>query len=117
MNRQKSILSFFQKTAPENRSSGGGQATAPSVQQGNRNVAAVFNPPPSSDDVRGTDTPPEKVPRKVLPASFAPTVNNFGSSLFESIMHKFIKNDDDDRVNNRYAAFIYFLLFFCLLNR
>ncbi|XP_061366489.1 DNA mismatch repair protein MSH7 [Gastrolobium bilobum] len=99
MNRQKSILSFFEKTTPENRSSGGRRAPASSVQQAN---PATFNQPPSSaDDVRGTDTPPEKVPRQLLPASFAQKENNFGPSLFESIMHKFVKVDDSERVGNR----------------
>ncbi|WJX25836.1 DNA mismatch repair protein msh7, variant 2 [Trifolium repens] len=101
MNRQKSILSFFHKTSPENRTSGGAQSSVPSLQKTDPNVKTVVNPPPPADDVRGTDTPPEKVPRKVLPANFASNANNSGSSLFESIMHKFIKVDDGDIVNQR----------------
>ncbi|KAI5441851.1 hypothetical protein KIW84_011055, partial [Lathyrus oleraceus] len=101
MNRQKSILSFFQKSPPENCSSGGSLASTQSVQQAEHPVKAVFNPPPSTDDVRGTDTPPEKVPRQVLPANFTPNANNNGSSLFESIMHKFIKADDGSKVSKR----------------
>ncbi|PNX88072.1 DNA mismatch repair protein msh6-2, partial [Trifolium pratense] len=99
MNRQKSILSFFHKTSPENRTSGGAQSSVPSFQQTDCNIKTVVNPPPPADDVRGTDTPPEKVPRKVLPANFASNTNTGG--LFESIMHKFIKVDDGDKVNQR----------------
>jgi hypothetical protein len=33
MNRQKSILSFFHKTSPENRTSGGAQSSVPSLQK------------------------------------------------------------------------------------
>ncbi|XP_027358489.1 DNA mismatch repair protein MSH7 isoform X2 [Abrus precatorius] len=101
MNRQKSLLSFFHKTTPENRSSGLGRAPGSSVQQADRIDTAAFNQQPTADDVRGTDTPPEKVPRQVLPASFAPSENKFGPSLFESIMHKFVKVDDDERVIQR----------------
>ncbi|KAJ1419832.1 P-loop containing nucleoside triphosphate hydrolase [Sesbania bispinosa] len=101
MNRQKSILSFFQKTAPENPISGSKRAPASTVQRTNGNVTAVFKPLLSADDVSGTDTPPEKVPRQVLPASFARNENNFGSNLFESIMHKFVKADDGERVSQR----------------
>jgi len=100
MNRQKSILSFFHKTSPENRPS----ATAPSAQQpyrDDRTVKPVVNPPPSTDEVRGTDTPPEKVPRQILPANYAVNTKNSGSCLFESIMHKFIKVDDGEKVNQR----------------
>lgn len=115
---QKSILSYFQKTAPENRSSGSRRASGPSVQQANRNVTAVFNPPPSADDVRGTDTPPEKVPRQVLPASFATNANNSsGSSLFESIMHKFVKVDDSERVSHKYASLKFSLFCFSFVLR
>jgi DNA mismatch repair protein MSH6 len=119
MNRQKSILSFFHKTSPENRTSGGAQSSAPSFQQTDRNVNTVVNPPPPADDVRGTDTPPEKVPRKVLPANFASNANNSGSSLFESIMHKFIKVVDGDIVNQRFASFSFVLsnfVIFCLFS-
>ncbi|KAH1043695.1 hypothetical protein AAZX31_09G171700 [Glycine max] len=83
------------------RISGDRPATAPKVQQPNHNVTAAVNQPPPADDVRGTDTPPEKVPRRVLPANFAPNENNSGPSLFESIMHKFVKVDDNERVIQR----------------
>ncbi|CAJ1951821.1 unnamed protein product [Sphenostylis stenocarpa] len=75
------------------RISGDRPPTAPTVQQPNRRDIAA-------EDVRGTDTPPEKVPRRVLPANFAPT-DNSGSSLFENIMHKFVKVDNNERVIKR----------------
>ncbi|TKY44657.1 DNA mismatch repair protein MSH7 [Spatholobus suberectus] len=83
------------------RISGDRPPSASSVQKPNRNVAATVNQPPPADDVRGTDTPPEKVPRRVLPANFAPNENNSGPSLFESIMNKFIKVDDNERATQR----------------
>ncbi|XP_024641259.1 DNA mismatch repair protein MSH7 isoform X2 [Medicago truncatula] len=104
MIRQKSILSFFHKTSPENRTSAAAKTTAPSAPQSNpedRTIKPVVNPPPPSDDVRGTDTPPEKVPRQVLPANYVANTKNSGSCLFESIMHKFIKVDDGEKVNQR----------------
>ncbi|KAK7271285.1 hypothetical protein RJT34_27060 [Clitoria ternatea] len=101
MNRQKSILSFFQKNTPETRTSVDRLASAPSVQQSNRNITSAFNQPPAADDIRGTDTPPEKVPRPVLPANFVPSENNLRPSLFDSIIHKFVKFDDDERDTQR----------------
>ncbi|GAU46964.1 hypothetical protein TSUD_143060 [Trifolium subterraneum] len=55
MNHQKSILSFFHKrTSPENRTSGAAQSSAPSLQQTDRNVKLVVNPPLPADNVRGS---------------------------------------------------------------
>lgn len=113
MIRQKSILSFFHKTSPENRTSAAAKTTAPSAPQSNpedRTIKPVVNPPPPSDDVRGTDTPPEKVPRQVLPANYVANTKNSGSCLFESIMHKFIKVDDGEKVNQRSLSFSFFFL-------
>ncbi|XP_027923282.1 DNA mismatch repair protein MSH7 isoform X2 [Vigna unguiculata] len=76
-------------------------STAPTVDKLNRHGTATTSQPPPTDDVRGTDTPPEKVPRRVLPANFAPKENNSGPSLFESIMHKFVKVDDNERISKR----------------
>lgn len=78
-------------------------ATASTVDKFDRHGSAAASQPPPTDDVRGTDTPPEKVPRRVLPANFAPKGNNSGPSLFESIMHKFVKVDDNERITKRYA--------------
>jgi len=97
MNRQKSILSFFHKTSPENRTSASAQTSA----RDDRTVKPVVNPQLPSDEVRGTDTPPEKVPRQILPANYTANTKNSGSCLFESIMHKFIKVDDGEKVNQR----------------
>ncbi|XP_015966496.1 DNA mismatch repair protein MSH7 isoform X1 [Arachis duranensis] len=100
MNRQKSILSFFQKASLENKSSGERRPPDSSVRQHDRNFTAAVNPPaPAVEDVRGTDTPPEKVPRQVLPATFASSGNGFAPNLFESIMHKFVS--DGDKLSHR----------------
>ncbi|PIN11346.1 Mismatch repair ATPase MSH6 (MutS family) [Handroanthus impetiginosus] len=70
MQRQKSILSFFKK--PE--TSGGGKLI---VLDG------------SDDEIKGTDTPPEKEPRRIF-AEGRP-------SLFSSIKHKFAKVDCSEK--------------------
>ncbi|XP_010467153.1 PREDICTED: DNA mismatch repair protein MSH7-like [Camelina sativa] len=75
MQRQRSILSFFQKPSSASKGLVSGDATS------------------------GTDTPPEKVPRRVLPSGFKPAESAAGggaSSLFTNIMHKFVKVDDRD---------------------
>ncbi|KAL8507194.1 hypothetical protein ACS0TY_017922 [Phlomoides rotata] len=64
MQRQKSILSFFRK--PE--TSGGGKPIVLNV---------------TDEEIKGTDTPPEKVPCKIF-ADARP-------SIFSSIKHKFVK--------------------------
>lgn len=56
-------------------------------------------------EIRGTDTPPEKVPRQILPSDFkANEGTSGGSSLFSSIMHKFVKVDTRQNTNKRYFA-------------
>lgn len=56
----------------------------------------------SSLEIRGTDTPPEKVPRQILPSGFkANEGTSGGSSLFSSIMHKFVKVDARQNANKR----------------
>ncbi|KAH6803228.1 MUTS-like protein 7 [Perilla frutescens var. frutescens] len=67
MQRQKSILSFLKK--PE--ASGGGKPAVVDVADG---------------DIKGTDTPPEKVPRRIFADS--------QPSLFSSIKHKFARADN-----------------------
>ncbi|KAK4479162.1 hypothetical protein RD792_014673 [Penstemon davidsonii] len=67
MQRQKSILSFLKK--PE--TSGGGKSVIRDVPD---------------EEIKGTDTPPEKVPRQIM-AGKEP-------SLFSSIKHKFSKFDN-----------------------
>ncbi|KAK7380013.1 hypothetical protein VNO78_32344 [Psophocarpus tetragonolobus] len=83
------------------RISGDRPPTASSVQQPDRHITSAVTQPPPSDDVGGTDTPPEKVPRRVLPANFGPNENSSGPSLFQSIMHKFVKVDDTAKVTQR----------------
>lgn len=48
-------------------------------------------------EIRGTDTPPEKVPRQIFPV----IEKNRGSSLFSSIMHKFVRVDDKRKADER----------------
>lgn len=107
MQRQKSILSFFKKPSPENRNSGAGGAPQFSVKQ--QNVSASIHPTAADTvvEIRGTDTPPEKVPRQIFPASFAENEGGKGSSLFSSIMHKFVKADDREKASERYHTVIF----------
>ncbi|XP_075661192.1 DNA mismatch repair protein MSH7 [Castanea sativa] len=102
MQRQKSILSFFQKPSPESNGSGAGnelgKRRVPAKQEKQNGVAlnqavndTVLD---SSLEIRGTDTPPEKVPRPIFPAMSNGSEDSRGSSLFSSIMHKFVKVDD-----------------------
>ncbi|XP_030954395.1 DNA mismatch repair protein MSH7 isoform X3 [Quercus lobata] len=102
MQRQKSILSFFQKPSPESNGSGVGnelgKQRVPAKQEKQNGVAlnqaANDTVMDSSLEIRGTDTPPEKVPRQIFPAMSTGSEDGRGSSLFSSIMHKFVKVDD-----------------------
>ena len=106
MQRQKSILSFLKKPSPASQNGTGGKIKGqgasqfPSKQQSqNGDVGG------SSLEVTGTDTPPEKVPRKVFSASFAANAEAGGSSsLFSSIMHKFMKVEDRVKGSQRYFS-------------
>lgn len=102
MHRQKTILSFFQKP-PQADHDGGGRRLPTDFNKST--VPAVVD---SSADVRGTDTPPEKVPRQILPANFKVNgeTNGGDSSLFSSIMHKFVKVDSRQDVKQRYFQVI-----------
>lgn len=88
MHRQKSILSFLKK--PDNN------------QNADVSTHSVV------DEVRGTDTPPEKVPRQILSAKVGDICR--GPSLFENIMHKFTK----PTASTRYP-FIRIAVFFKIL--
>lgn len=109
MPRQKSILSFFQKPSQPSQSSDAGERTdgrqAPlfSAKQHNQNVSqpAIHGPVDSSIEIRGTDTPPEKVPRQILPVNIKENEEAKVASLFSSIMHKFVKVDDREKPNGR----------------
>ena len=120
MQRQKSILSFFRKPSPEGQkceglsaaetSAAGSVSQFPGKQRdqsfpgGDQPTFQI--PKDSSLEIRGTDTPPEKVPRPMLPISFkADGDKNFSSSsssVFSSIMHKFAKVDDRESSRERY---------------
>ncbi|KAL5729308.1 DNA mismatch repair protein msh7 [Ranunculus cassubicifolius] len=76
MQGQRSILSYLRKKpSPE------------SVDADDKRFPQF--PANSAPDVTGTDTPPEKTPRKIIPASSDTTK----PCLFSSIMHKFAKID------------------------
>jgi DNA mismatch repair protein MSH6 len=123
MQRQKSILSFFQKPSQENNGSGAGnvlgsrrvpQSTEKKEKRKDAasNQATSDNMMDSSLEIRGTDTPPEKVPRQVFPATFPANEKNGGSSLFSSIMHKFVKIDDREKSTERCLLIFYLFIYF-----
>ncbi|KAF8393339.1 hypothetical protein HHK36_021581 [Tetracentron sinense] len=91
MQRQKSILSYLQKPSSENLKSDG----MPNA----RRLAEQSTAP----EIRGTDTPPEKLPRQIFAANF-PANDDARPSLFSSIMHKFAKVDDQDSSRERNHA-------------
>ncbi|KAJ6362515.1 hypothetical protein OIU78_002839 [Salix suchowensis] len=109
MQRQKSILSFFQKPSLPSQSPDAGekndgrQAPLFSGKQNNQNVfqPAIHGLVDTSLEIRGTDTPPEKVPCQILPVNIKENEGGKGATLFSSIMHKFIKFDDREKPNGR----------------
>ncbi|KAL3535766.1 hypothetical protein ACH5RR_004227 [Cinchona calisaya] len=102
MQRQKSILSFLKKPSAEKQDSGGGGNTIetssapnfppkhPNQNDSNKAISASTIDS-SADEVRGTDTPPEKVPRQVFPVPG--DENGSKNTLFFRIKHKFVKFD------------------------
>nr|GMC58803.1 DNA mismatch repair protein MSH7 isoform X2 [Ipomoea batatas] len=107
MKRQSSILSFLKKPSPEDQRSGGAtlNGNQPTHLQHNKNA-----PPPTkcavlpatlglTEEPKGTDTPPEKVPRQIFPT------NDDGSgtkpSVFDSIKHKFVKFHNGEKFADR----------------
>uniref|UniRef100_A0A803NYY0 DNA mismatch repair proteins mutS family domain-containing protein n=1 Tax=Cannabis sativa TaxID=3483 RepID=A0A803NYY0_CANSA len=88
MQRQKTIFSFFQKPAPVNPSSGSQLVSQVPVTE-------------SALEIKGTDTPPEKVPRQIFPASYVANESKTDSSLFSSIMHKFVKPTEREKLSKR----------------
>ncbi|WCJ42434.1 DNA mismatch repair protein MSH7 [Euphorbia peplus] len=98
MQRQKSILSFFPPPAKQNSGTGDAlNARGPSQSTAKKSESDIDG---SMEEIRGTDTPPEKVPRQILPGTFT-AVDSKGSSLFSSIMHKFVKVDDKEKPAER----------------
>lgn len=110
MHRQRSILSFFQKPSPDNRGSsdaGFKPPTGPSRQHsapaGDAGHAPSGSKPQRSLDAIGTDTPPEKAPRRVFSTTdLTPPSDGKTPSLFSSIMHKFVRDDDRAQRSQRY---------------
>ncbi|XP_021723674.1 DNA mismatch repair protein MSH7-like [Chenopodium quinoa] len=113
MQRQRSILSFFQKPSPVNRNSTAGDKlnaagnrhslpSQPSFNGGPKkpNNTASASTISQLEEIRGTDTPPEKVPRQVQFDDLTPT-DNKKSSVFSSILHKFAKIDPVDKNSQR----------------
>ena len=47
-------------------------------------------------EIRGTDTLSEKVPRQIFPTISIGSEDGRGSSLFSSIMHKFVKDNETE---------------------
>ncbi|KAK2641620.1 hypothetical protein Ddye_023383 [Dipteronia dyeriana] len=58
----------------------------------------------------GTDTPPEKMPHQIFLANFKANEETRGgdSSLFSSIMHKFVKVENRQDVDRRFSIKIRF---------
>ena len=98
MQRQKSILSFLRRPSAEQQNSGGRAPHFPPKHQNQIGAGIEFTKAISTstiddsvDDVRGTDTPPEKVPRQIFPVNDIESGSK--NSLFSSIMHKFARFD------------------------
>ncbi|GKE33945.1 hypothetical protein Tco_1453267, partial [Tanacetum coccineum] len=83
MKRQQSILSFLHKPSTEKPSS-------------NPNPPRVN--PSASDDVTGTDTPPEKEQRSFFLAGEA----KGGSGGFNSIKHKFMRPNTTISIKHKF---------------
>ncbi|XP_010254152.1 PREDICTED: DNA mismatch repair protein MSH7 isoform X1 [Nelumbo nucifera] len=118
MQRQKSILSFFQKSSSESQSSDDSSYTDTLSRQHlvqfprnqlklNSSKSEQSNAPPSAKDpwseVRGTDTPPEKLPRRIFSTDL-PANDDSRPSLFSSILHKFARVDERESSRDRNQA-------------
>ncbi|KAK9102607.1 hypothetical protein Sjap_019861 [Stephania japonica] len=114
--RQRTIHSFFRKSSPENGNNSGVSASNSENRLKGRDLARFAvkqeridaeeaRVPLAGDrpaeDVFGTDTPPEKLPRKVLPEKSSESGADGRSSLFSSIMHKFCKNEKSAESDER----------------
>lgn len=138
MQRQTSILSFLKKPPPEKNSTTKGGETQSSrltshfpeksqIKNSNTSEAvkatASSNVDYSSEEIRGTDTPPEKVPRQIFPVDDDDKAVK--SSVFSSIKHKFVKFDFRKNGSDRYCFFfvnfhfkisIFYLILFLIFN-
>lgn len=100
MPRQQSILSFIKKPSPGNNSFGGLLR---------RDLASQLPNEASDPEIRGTDTPPEKLRCSFFPSTFPATSAGGGGgnekrsdSLFSSILHKFKRDDGSGSGDERY---------------
>jgi len=113
MHRQRSILSFLKKSSPENPNSANATAAGTKLNgagirhnPAGETLATASKPSSTSCkavpslEIRGTDTPPEKAPRQVITADLTPT-DDKKSSVFSSIMHKFVKVDANEKSPDR----------------
>lgn len=73
-------------------------------------TTSVSNQTTAFLEVTGTDTPPEKAPRQILPVNAASLKE---SSPFDSIMLKFMKVDDTQKApqSQRYYLLIIILVY------
>ncbi|XAR53316.1 hypothetical protein NMG60_11021836 [Bertholletia excelsa] len=112
MQRQRSILSFLQRPSPQNNDCeeadtiDGRRVPQFEAKLQNRNAMVgnqlnALSNTDSSLEIRGTDTPPEKVPRRIFATSFAADCDVERPSLFSSIKHKFVKVDDREKSSDR----------------
>lgn len=115
MQRQQSILSFFKKPSPEKQSSDA--ATAPNGRRASQlpvtqqeQKTSVSKHTTAALEVTGTDTPPEKAPRQILPVNVESLKE---SSPFGRIMLKFMKVDDTQKAPQSQR---YYLLIIILVN-
>ncbi|XP_055825001.1 DNA mismatch repair protein MSH7 isoform X2 [Solanum dulcamara] len=84
MQRQKTLLSYLKKPAPEDQSSSDNTINGRKFQS--KTAVPIFSTIDVKEEILGTETPPEKGP---LPFNNRHDENK--SSVFSSIKHKFIK--------------------------
>ncbi|XP_022882429.1 DNA mismatch repair protein MSH7 isoform X2 [Olea europaea var. sylvestris] len=103
MQRQKSILSFLKRPAPDDKNSGGFEpegrpAHSLQAEKPNQNAVVLNKARDVSDEeIRGTETPPEKLPRQIFSVNDGESTTPTRPSLFSSIKHKFMKPDTREK--------------------
>ncbi|XP_077212403.1 MUTS homolog 7 isoform X2 [Tasmannia lanceolata] len=112
MQRQKSILSFFRKPSQDDQSSSTSYtemlqrsrlAPLPTRQHNpnssSRDETSLFPilKDVKTEEITGTETPPEKLPRQVRFLADDNTI----PSPFSNIMHKLVKKEDPESFNHR----------------
>lgn len=115
MQRQTSILSFLKKPQSEKNNTVSGETQNSRLashfpeKPRNKNggafedikATASYTIDSSNEEIRGTDTPPEKVPRQIFPVR--DDDNALKTSVFSSIKHKFMKFDSGKISSDRYC--------------